>query len=44
MVNVRGMTMEEAIKTCNHEAGHEIFAEYCEDNIEKCFEVIENSE
>lgn len=38
-VNIRGMTFEDALKTCSHETGHEIFAEFCEDNIDKCIEV-----
>lgn len=38
-VNIKGMTMKEVIDTCNHEAGHEIFARYCENNIDKCLEV-----
>ena len=38
-VNVNGMTPQEMIETCQHEAGHEIFAEYCEDNWEECLEV-----
>ena len=40
-INVKGMEYEEAIETCNHEVGHEIFAEFCdkEDNINKCMEI-----
>lgn len=38
-VNTNGMTLKEAIKTCNHEVGHKIFARVCEDNIEKCLGV-----
>lgn len=35
-VNVRDMDFETAVETCNHEVGHEIFAEFCEDNMDKC--------
>lgn len=35
-VNVNGMTPKRMIEVCNHEAGHEIFAEMCEDDISKC--------
>lgn len=35
-VNVRDMSYERALEVCNHEVGHEIFAEFCEENIEKC--------
>jgi len=38
-INIRNMTIEKMIKTCHHEAGHEIFAEVCEDNIDKCLEI-----
>ena len=41
-VNVRGMSFEEGLATCNHEVGHEIFAEYCEesnDTMNNCIEV-----
>lgn len=38
-VNIKGMSVEEAFNTCRHEVGHEIFAKYCEDNLEKCLEV-----
>lgn len=40
-VNVRNMDYERALETCKHETGHEIFAEYCESNITKCFEGLE---
>lgn len=39
-INIREMTPKEAVDTCNHEVGHEIFAEYCTDNIEECMEVV----
>jgi len=39
-VNIRGMTYERAIKVCEHETAHEIFAEYCEKgNIDKCMNI-----
>ncbi len=38
-VNVRGMEYSRAVEVCNHEVGHEIFAEICEKNITKCLEV-----
>jgi len=39
-VNIRDMSYKEALETCSHEVGHEIFAEFCEDNITKCFDVV----
>lgn len=39
-VNIRDMSYSEALTTCNHEVGHEIFAEQCEKNATKCMEVI----
>jgi hypothetical protein len=41
-VNIKGMDYERASKVCNHEVGHEIFAEHCENNITKCMEVVED--
>lgn len=38
-INTFGMSIDEVIRTCEHEAGHEIFAEYCEDNFDKCKEL-----
>ena len=38
-VNVKGMDFERALEVCNHEVGHEIFAEVCENNITKCLEI-----
>lgn len=35
-INIKGMTIQEMIDTCQHEASHEIFAEYCEKNATKC--------
>jgi hypothetical protein len=42
-VNIKGMTYKRMIEVCNHEAGHEIFAENCEKNIDKCLEITENA-
>jgi len=39
-VNVRGMEYERAVEVCNHEVGHEIFAEICESKPELCFNVV----
>ena len=36
------MDYKEAIRTCTHETAHEIFAEECEDDIDRCMELIEN--
>lgn len=41
-VNIQNMNYERAVEVCNHEVGHEIFAEECEKNMSKCFEVAEN--
>ena len=41
-VNVRGMSYERALDVCSHEVGHEIFAEICEDDIDKCFKIAED--
>lgn len=44
-INVKGMDYRRAIETCQHEVGHEIFAEITEDNpeiIQKVLEVAEN--
>lgn len=38
-VNVNGMSFERAYEVCAHETGHEIFAEYCEKNIDKCLDM-----
>lgn len=40
-VNVRGMDYLDAVETCQHEAGHEIFAEILEDSPEKIKEVMQ---
>lgn len=39
-VNIKNMTPQKALEVCQHEVGHEIFAESCEKNMTKCFEVI----
>lgn len=38
-VNIRGMDYKRGLEVCNHEMGHEIFAEECEKNITKCFDI-----
>ena len=36
-VNIKGMSYDDAVKTCRHEASHELFAECGEaNNISKC--------
>lgn len=39
-VNIRGMTFERAVEVCQHETGHEIFAEVCEKNMTKCYDIL----
>ena len=43
-VNVNGMSYERAVEIIKHEVGHEIFAEMCEDNIDKCFKIAKEVE
>ena len=43
-VNIRDMKIEKALETCNHEVGHEIFAEICEKNMTRCLGVLNESE
>lgn len=40
-VNIKGMEYKRAVEVCQHEVGHEIFAEICEKDIDKCMEVVE---
>jgi hypothetical protein len=40
-IDISGMDIEEAYQTCRHEMSHELFADYCDDNWEKCLEVLE---
>lgn len=40
MININGMSIQEMISTCQHEASHEIFSENCEDDPIKCLEMI----
>lgn len=40
-INVRGMDFNEAVSTCNHEAGHEIFANIIQEHPEKINQVME---
>lgn len=35
-VNIRDMSFERALEVCQHEVGHELFSETCENNITKC--------
>lgn len=39
-INTLNMDYQEIIKTCTHEAAHEVFAEQCSKDIEKCLEVV----
>jgi len=43
-VNIKGMDYSLAVETCQHEVGHEIFAEICEKDMDKCFAVVEELE
>jgi len=40
-VNVEKIDYRRAFEVCAHEVGHEIFAEYCEDNIQECLNLTE---
>ena len=35
-INVKGMEYSYAVNICKHEVAHEIFAKYCEYNMNKC--------
>ncbi len=35
-INILDMSIEDIIETCEHEAGHEMFARYCAEDIENC--------
>lgn len=39
-VNIKGMDYKQAVETCDHETGHEIFANECGKNITRCMEVV----
>jgi len=39
-VNIQGMTYNRAVEVCQHEVGHEMFAEICEKNMSKCLGVM----
>lgn len=39
-VNVKGMKFDRAVEVCQHEVGHEIFAEVCEKDMDKCLGVL----
>ena len=41
-VNVQDMSFKRAVEVCKHEVGHEIFAEICERDIDKCMKVVES--
>ena len=41
-INVKNMDYKTALKTCEHETAHEIFAEHCEDDVERCMEAIKD--
>lgn len=43
-INVRGMSFDRAIETCQHEAGHEIFAEISEAYPEKIRQILKELE
>jgi len=38
-VDIQGMSFRRGLELCQHEVGHEIFAEVCEKNITKCFDI-----
>ena len=42
-VNIEGMKPRRAFTVVNHEIGHSIFANYCEDNIEKCLSITDET-
>lgn len=39
-VNIKGMTIQEMINTCEHEAAHEIFAQKCSSNATDCLDKV----
>lgn len=39
-VNIDGMSYRDMVTTCEHEVGHEMFAQGCEGNITKCLEAV----
>jgi hypothetical protein len=39
-INIKDMDYKQAVKTCQHEVGHEIFAKECEKDIDKCMEAV----
>lgn len=43
-VNVGVLDYEQAVNVCRHEVGHEMFAQLCEDDIDKCFDVVKELE
>ena len=43
-VNIKNMDYRKAVEICKHEVAHEIFARSCEKDVDKCFEVANESE
>ncbi len=43
-VNVHNMRFDRALEVCKHEVGHEIFAEVCEKDFDKCLGVLNDEE
>ena len=39
-INIEDMAYDRAVEVCKHEVGHEIFAEICEKDFDKCKEVL----
>jgi len=39
-INILGMDYKLAVEIVNHEVGHEIFANECEKNMDKCLETV----
>lgn len=39
-VNIDDMSYKRAVEICKHEVGHEIFAKTCEEDMDKCLEVV----
>lgn len=39
-INIKNLDYRDAVETCSHEVGHEIFAEECEKDPELCFNAI----
>ena len=39
-INLKGMTYNEMLETIQHEIGHELFAQKCENNVSKCIQAM----